>query len=644
MNILRNTAELPHFLRNPLEAIETYRNPRSYLVLDFETTNKDFGSAVDPENRILLACWDIVNPYDVIRKSHFGDEYDQHELEQDIKSVDFVVAHNAKFELGWLKRMGIDLHDVLVYDTYLAEWVIQSNRRLTNQLNLNATAERYGFGTKLDVVSYLIDKGVCPSEIPREWLEEYCFKDVELTRQVFAAQRAVLEEQGLWHLVLTRNLCCPVLADMEFNPQELDKAEVGKLYEQMINEFQGLENELGTFTGGINLNSPKQKVEFFYNTMGFDPPKDKRGNVITTPSGAPSTKADVLDQLKPKNKTQARFLSLQKRRGKVAALLSKNLSFFKACADEMGGRFYGIFNQGFTDTGRLSGSGRKVKLKAFKEEKGPQTQNLPREMKYLFTAHDEDEEVWSMDGAQLEFRVAADLGNDDTALREIIEGVDIHTFTGDVLTANGEKGFKEMDPKTRRQASKAQTFQPLFWGRGDSKAQNAYAEFFWDKYDDIYQEQSNWVQQVAAKKWFRSPYGMRFYFPNASMQRTGWVTGSNQIANYPIQGLATGEIIPIALVHFWHRTRSLPVTLFNTVHDSIVARVKKSVDKEWLKQLVVQSMTHDVFRFLDEVYDYQFKVPLGVGLKIGKSWDVADVEEIWDVNNVTGEVTYKIKE
>lgn len=633
---------LPWFVADPMSAIQAYKSTTNYICLDFETSNKDFGSAVDPENFIVLACWDVVTPDGVVRKSHFGDEYSQQELEKDVLASQFVVAHNAKFELGWLKRSGIDLHDVLVFDTYLAEWVIQSNRRNTNLLNLNDTAKRYGFGTKLDIVSYLIDKGICPSEIPKEWLEEYCFKDVELTRLVFEKQIEVLEEQGLWAMVLTRNLCCPVLTDMEFNPQHLDKAEVNKLYERTLNEFQQIENELGTFTGGINLSSPKQKVEFFYETMGFDMPRDTRGNIIATAKGQPKTDVDTLSLLKPKNKKQQLFLELQKKRGKLNAFLTKNLNFFKACVDELDGVFYGIFNQGFTDTGRLSSSGRKVLLKAFKQPKAPQLQNLPRDSKYLFTTHNEDEEVWAFDMAQLEFRVAAQLGHDDVATQEIIDGVDIHTFTGDVLTQNGEKGFAEMDVKTRRQASKPNTFQPLYWGRGKTRAQNAYAEFFWDKYDDIYEEQARWVHETANKKWFTSPYGMRFYFPHAKMTKTGWVEGSNQIANYPIQGLATGEMVPIALIHFWHYTRDMPVQLFNTVHDSIVARVKKAVDKGQLKNIIVQASTHDVFRFLNDVYNYQFTVPLGVSCVIGPAWDVGDVEMVWDVSH-DGSVKYKEK-
>jgi len=634
----------PWFMQDPLSAIEVYKSADNYVVLDFETTNKDFGSAVDPENRLLLACWDVIEDGEVVRKSKWGDEYEMGELEADIAAADFIVPFNAKFELGWLKRCGLDLHDILVFDPFLAEWVIQSNLRNTNPLNLNATAQRYGMGQKLDIVSYLIGKGICPSEIPAEWLEEYCFKDVELTRLVFEKQREVLDEKGLWHLVLTRNLTVPVLTEMEFNPQHLDKEGVNEVYERSVNEFMDLENKLGTFTDGINLNSPKQKAEFLYDKMGFVPPKDKKGNLITTKTGALSTDAATMARLKPKNKKQRTFLELYSKRNKLNTLLTKNLSFFKAAVDELDGKFYGVFNQGFTDTGRLSASGRKVFTEMLGREAGPQTQNLPRAFKYLFGTHNEDEEVWSWDGAQLEFRVAAQLGKDDIATQEIVDGVDIHTVTGQVLADSGEKGFKDMDLGTRRQASKGQTFQPLFLGRGNTKAQNEYAKFFWNKYDDIYQMQQEWIAQCTQKKFYTAPYGMRFYFPNARMTSTGWVEGSNQIANYGIQGFATGEIMPLALVFAWHYTRDQKVELFNTVHDSIVARVHKDVDKEWLKEVIVHSMTHDVFSWLSVVYEYDFDdVPLGVGLKIGKAWDVSDVEMVWDVDS-SGNVSYKEKQ
>ena len=104
-------------------------------------------------------------------------------------------------------------------------------------------------------------------------------------------------------------------------------------------------------------------------------------------------------------------------------------------------------------------------------------------------------------------------------------------------------------------------------------------------------------------------------------------------------------MVPIALVHFWHRTRDWPVWLFNTVHDSIVFRTKKMDQdaQQELKEIIVQSSTHDVFRFLNDVYKFSFSVPLGVGLKIGPAWDVSDKEEVWNVSS-DGTVVYSVKD
>ena len=42
-------------------------------------------------------------------------------------------------------------------------------------------------------------------------------------------------------------------------------------------------------------------------------------------------------------------------------------------------------------------------------------------------------------------------------------------------------------------------------------------------------------------------------------------------------------------------------------------------------------MTRDVYKFLQEVYCYNFRVPLGFGMKTGKNWGTSDTEHKWDV-------------
>ena len=51
--------KLPWFVENPRQALEVYKDPQRYVSLDFETTAKEYGSALVPDNRILLACWEL---------------------------------------------------------------------------------------------------------------------------------------------------------------------------------------------------------------------------------------------------------------------------------------------------------------------------------------------------------------------------------------------------------------------------------------------------------------------------------------------------------------------------------------------------------------------------------------------------------
>lgn len=624
-------------------ALEAYTNPTQYVVLDYETTNINKGAALEESNEIVLACWFVVTPEGITQKHHWGNQYEQSELEKDVKESQFVVAHNAKFELQWLKRSGLELHDILVFDTMLGEWVIGGNRWKLQDLSLEETSHRYGFGDKESVASYLIKKGVCPSVIPREWLLPYCYRDIELTYYIFQEQVERLSKDGLLHLALTRNLCCAALADMEFNPCQLDAEKVDEVYRSSIAEFQELDGKLHALTGGVNMGSPVQVRKYLYEVLNFSPPINPRTKEpFKTDTGLLSTAQDVLEKLESSTKEQDEFLSLFVRRNELDALLSKNLFFFKAICDEMGGEFYGKFNQCTVGTHRLSSSGFQVKLDAFKEPKAPQLQNLPRALKYLFTAHDEDEVVVEMDGSQLEFRVAADESRDPTAQEEIVNGVDIHQFTMQTLLDNKDPEMLALPPEDRRQESKKHTFRPLFGGGSGSKALVAYCNFFKEKYAKLSETQYNWALKCASQGWFRTVYGMKFYFPGTRMQQSGYITNSTMIYNYPIQGFATGEIIPIALVCFWHRTRGMPITLWNTVHDSLAVRVKKAF-VDVCKAIGKQAMTYDVYKYLDDVYNYSFDfVPLGLGVKVAKNWGYTKQEESWDVF-YDGTEKYKIK-
>jgi DNA polymerase I-like protein with 3'-5' exonuclease and polymerase domains len=110
----------------------------------------------------------------------------------------------------------------------------------------------------------------------------------------------------------------------------------------------------------VNFNSPKQVVKLLYEDLGFAPIKEKGQPVL-------SSNAKIMAKLVATNDRQREFLAAYKLYNKNDSLLSKNLVFFKKVCEELGCKFYGSFNQGTTDTGRLSSSGRSIIFKEMKK-------------------------------------------------------------------------------------------------------------------------------------------------------------------------------------------------------------------------------------------------------------------------------------
>lgn len=615
----------PWFLSN--RGIQAYQRADNFVVLDFETTNKLNGLACEPSNKIVLACWTVVKNGEEIHKYKFGDEYELAELVEDISAADFVVAHNAQFELAWLSRCGLDLHDVLCYDTQVMEWVLHGNQRVP--YNLEDTARRYRIGGKESLVSKLIKMKVCPSTIPRSWLLRYCVQDVALALKIFRLQSQRLTDLNLWHIALSRNIVIPALVDIHLNGLELDVDAVLQEEQKLSEIIEEIGQQLDGITGGINLGSPKQLGIFLYETIGFARLRDRSGNVIKTPKGADPTSQDVIFQLSANTPEQERFLELYKKYNNASTLLSKNINFFKKVCIHQGGKFFGLLNHCRTKTHRFASSGIALLFPGDKKETKNQIQNLPRQYKSLFTAHDPNYEILEADGAGMEFRIATILGHDKQAASDIINGVDVHAFTRDTMNAAYEK--HGLETRIERQEAKSSTFTPLFFGMGKDPAEAEYAEAFKKKYHEIHETQENWTLEVADTKKLVTPYGMIFYWPDCTMNRRGWVKYTTEIVNIPIQGLATAEVIPVALTFFWHRVRGMPIHIWNSVHDSIASRVRKGY-MDVAKYHSKYAMTSDVYAFFEEVYRFEFDTcPLGVGMKSGTHWGKSAKEEIWDI-------------
>ena len=598
----------PSFFTHPDPTIYL-RN--DYAVLDFECTNLDKGSAVNSGNRLLLAVCRLGPDHPSASsgraedRTHtlFGSEYSQQRLLDFIREAGFIVAHNSKFELQWLKRAGLDLRRVLPYCTQIGEYCYAGNRGW--RLSLESVARRLSLGQKSGLVSALIKGGVCPSDIPPDLLAEYCRQDVELTEAVFLRQREELNQNGLLPVAYCRNLFTPVLADIEFEGLQLDRDRVTATFEEVSREFNETKRLLDEVTGGINQNSPKQLREYLFTKLGFEPVKDYRGNVVATAGGEPSVGKAVIGQLVPRSEEQRRFVEVYRR----MLPLKKRIQLveqLRKCTEDDDGKLYATFNQTVTQTHRLSSSGRKY---------GIQFQNFPRNLKPLFRARDDGSVLVEGDAPQLEFRVACDLGSDRRGMEAICRGVDVHKLTSEVMGIG-------------RTPAKAFTFKPLYGGSSGTPRERKYYEAFRREYSGVFNTQQGWVYKVLADKALRIPSGLVFYWPDTKMSRSGYVENTASIFNYPVQSFATADIVPLCVAAVWHRisgsaASTESIRLLNTVHDSVVAEVPESM-LQYYTEVLNKAFTEDIYLLIERLYGYKLKVPLGVGIKAAKHWGEGD--------------------
>lgn len=568
------------------------------MYLDLETV----GFPSDPDARVILACWitkDGVRKHSWIERDGWG------ELARDWDGS--LTAQNARFELQWLLREGVittqQLAELEVYDTFLAEWVLRGEE----ELNLDAICKRYKVRGKDKFPSLLLKRGVPADEIP--FLLDYCWQDVDATVRVRARQEKLARELALEHLICQRNKVLPVLVDMSTRPQLLDKQLVTGKYESVYSSIQAIDTVLCKYE--CNLNSGKQLAELLYDKLGFEVPT-ARGEPILTGSGQRSTSEATLHLLEPKTEEQREFLELYFKRNKLSSLLTKYLNYFTLCNGEL----WGEIVQGQTATHRLASHGRKIKHG--KKKLGCQIQNIPRELKGLICAP----EGWSVveaDYAQLEFVAAADMCGDEQAVYDIRTGrkelgTDPHSVTAKFLT--------EHKQPTTRQDAKSVTFTPLYGGFGKTKAERKYVQYFKDRYKGIARTQEGWAREVvmSPEKELVTPYGMRFRFPKCQLSSTGYITSSTQILNYPLQGLATGEIVPIALRLVWDRIVGLEwCYVSSTVHDSIVLVCRNDRLSDLL-EILKGCMLDGVLDYLKREYKYTFTTPLEIEIKAGTHW------------------------
>ena len=583
------------------------------LVFDIETSAAyNYGEAYWPDNQIVLTSysglWQTTPPKVVV-----GDEFSQKELVQEVSRTACIVAHNAKYELAWLNRMGVATFDKPILCTQLAEYVIAGNRAWP--LSLEACAARNGVRVKKDeYYAKLLSLGYNVGELPLEWTTERCSTDVVMTRELFIRQLRVMADDGLLNVFFMRCALIPVLAEIESMGLKPDRDRTIAERSRVLSRIAELEEEFFSTFGQVNVKSGKQMNELLFDKLKFRPPRDYRGKIMQTPKGAIATNTAAMAALKPTTSKQLRFLELKRALTTERDRFSKYLKSLAECAlaDDV---VRASANQTVARTHRLSMTGVNYNV---------QLQNVPREYKKLFRAPVDGWFVVARDAGKLEYVVAVDLAKDSAGIADILGGVDTHAFTADYLFHDkwNDTNLSAKERKELRTDSKKFTFKPLYGGSSGTKEQRAYFEFFKRKHVQITAMQNSWVSEVLRTGKLRTVTGLVFYWPDTRMEPSGYVTNTQAICNYPIQMFATADMVPAAAILTWRAMRlaGLDSRFINLVHDDNVVASPTLEEAEYVDGVMKLSFENYVLILLKEIYGFEFSAPYSSEGRVGEYW------------------------
>jgi len=352
--------------------------------------------------------------------------------------------------------------------------------------------------------------------------------------------------------------------------------------------------DIRSTVAGLKFNAPTSK---WASANGFATSKDK---------------LEYLEGVARERGMQDAVLFLQRVR-RLSAVDTYLSSFVEGISTHVkqDGKLHVRLLQHRTATGRLSGA-------------DPNMQNMPRggtfPVKRVFKSRWDGGEIMEADFAQLEFRVAAFLSQDKTAIDEVTTGFDVHSYTAQVITDAGQN--------MSRQEAKAHTFAPLYGasGFGRTPAEAAYYEQFTKKYSGIGKWHKDLAREALATGKIKTPSGREFSFPDVTRRANGTVTFFTQIKNFPVQSFATADIVPISLIYIDKLlgANQMQSCIVNTVHDSIVIDVHPNEKDKVLR--IIHAANDRLLAIVNKKWKLDFNVPLLLEAKIGPNWlDTKDV-------------------
>jgi len=240
--------------------------------------------------------------------------------------------------------------------------------------------------------------------------------------------------------------------------------------------------------------------------------------------------------------------------------------------------------------------------------------------------------ILDADLSQIEWRVAAFLSRDKIMCDEIRRGIDQHDrtcidlmeleLTKENRTSAKNANFRLIyaNPKTSWFGFYRDPNMPDF-PQGKWKV---IVNGFFEKYVGLAAWHVKIINDVQHNGYLRGPTG-RYWTFKKHVQKEGYLDyNTNQIRNYPVQGMA-GDIIKLASIMIRKRTQHIPnQKMIMIVHDDIVFDLHPAVVEE--VAVICIKTFNDIPILLEKAFNINFDLPIDGSACLGKCW--GDVKEI----------------
>lgn len=373
---------------------------------DVETTTSNKGNAFDNSNRLCFIG--IGNTgYEIEYQADFPYGENLKKVQQEIDESDLLVFVNAKFDLHWLRRYGLQFEHKRIWDCMLVQFMLEEQSYAYPSMNY--MAEKYELPQKPDIKTQYWENGVDTTEIPYEVIFDYLVHhDLPTTLAIYNIQRELVKAKGktFERLVSLHNQDILTLADIEWNglrfeeeqclaqadveQQKIDDLRASLFTYHSIPEFNTESGDhVSALLYGGTIVIPRKELVGTYKT-GARKGEDKYGwkeytfympqlvkplpNTALKKEGYYATGEDVLRNIKCRGdgkKIIDIILQLAKLE-KIVGTYYKGLPKLRETMNWTKNILHGNINQVVARTGRTSST-------------RPNMQNLSGDMKSLFT-------------------------------------------------------------------------------------------------------------------------------------------------------------------------------------------------------------------------------------------------------------------